>query len=348
MGAVRVYVFPAVRILIWSVMALALVWLAFFRTDPSVDDQVAQPSADITPPVYTVGRGDILNTVSLSGQVSADPAVEVKITQAGEINKLFLSPGAAVAVGAPIAEIRYEREQTTPPPSTDPDAPPPGPTAPSYRYVTVTSTAAGTLSTVRPLVRQVVAVGDVLATVTPGTLSVSAPLTQADQLRLLTAPTAATINVQGGPAPFPCVGLTIGVPAEATPDPPTPPDPYAPAPDPGSTPTGAIAKCAVPPGTTVFAGMAASIDIEAGIAAGVLVVPVTAVEGSVATGNVWLVESEGAEPVVIPVVLGLTDGFMVEIMEGLAEGDQILEFVPNSQPPLDGGGPVVVDDGSGG
>lgn len=345
MGAIRAYVFPAARILIWSVIALSLVWLAFFRTDASTNDQAAQPTADITAPVVDVVRGDIYNTVGLAGQVSADPAVEVKITQAGEISKLLVAQGATVAVGTPIAEVRYEREATTPPPSADPAAPEPPPAAPSFRYVTVTSTAAGTLTTLRPLLKQVVAVGDVLATVAPGTLSVSAPLTQADQLRLLTAPTAANITVQGGPAPFPCIGLTIGVPADATPPEQPPSDPYAAPQDPGSTPTGAIAKCAVPPGTAVFAGMGASIDIEAGAATAVLVVPVTAVEGSVASGNVWLIESAGAEPVVTPVVLGLTDGFLVEIVEGLAEGDQVLEFVPNSEPlgdpygiPTDGGG----------
>ncbi len=336
MGAIGAYVFPAVRILIWSVIALSLVWLAFFRADPTVTDEAAQPSADITAPVYTVAPGDILNTVSLRGQVSADPAVEMKITQAGEISKLLVRPGDTVAIGTPLAEIRFERETTTPPASTDPEAPPPA--APSYRFVTVTSTAAGTVTTVSLLVKQLVAVGDVLAKVSPGTLSVSAPLTQADQLRLLTPPTAATISVEGGPAPFPCAGLTIAVPPDAeTPQQPQA-DPYGVPLDPGSTPTGAIATCAVPPGTNVFVGMAASIDVEAGAATGVLVVPVTAVEGAVDTGNVWLVESEGAEPVLTPVTLGLTDGLIVEIVEGLAEGDQILEFVPNSEPQGDAGG----------
>jgi hypothetical protein len=172
------------------------------------------------------------------------------------------------------------------------------------------------------LVKQLVAVGDVLATVSPGTLSVSAPLTQGDQLRLLAAPTAATVAVQGGPAPFACSALAIGVPENDTPSDPAPPDPYAPPLDPNTQPTGAIARCSIPPGTVV----------EAGLAAGVLVVPVTAVEGAVATGNVWVVGAEGTEPVLTEVVLGLTDGFMVEIKEGLTEGVQILEFVPNSEP----------------
>lgn len=346
MGVVRGYVFPAVRILLWAVIALSLAWLAFFRADAPTDDRSAQPSADVTPPMVTVARADIHNTVSLNGQVSADPAVEIKVTQAGEISKLFLGPGATVAIGTPIAEVRYEREATTTqPPVTGPEAPP-APVTPSYRYVTVSSTAAGTLATVGMLVKQQVAVGDVLATVSPGTLSVSAPLTQGDQLRLLAPPTGAMLNVQGGPAPFACIGLTIGIP-ETTPETvQTPPDPYAPPMDPNSTPTGAIARCAVPPGTTVFPGMAATIDIEAGVAAGVLVVPVTAVEGSVSTGNVWVVESEGVEPVLTQVVLGLTDGLMVEVREGLTDGTQILEFVPNAEPLT--GGAMGVEIGPGG
>lgn len=337
MGAIRGYVFPAVRIMLWAVIALSLVWLAFVRPDPAIDDQVAQPSADVSPPLVSVVRGGIANTVSLSGQVSADPAVEVRVTQAGEISKLFLGPGATVGVGTPIAEVRYEREQTSAPPvSTDPGAPSPTLT-PSFRYVTITSSAAGVLTSVKVLDKQLVAVGDVLATVSPGTLSVSAPLTQGDQLRLLAPPTAATVSVQGGPAPFACVGLTIGVPeGTATPEQ-SPPDPYAPPVDPNSMSTGAIAKCAVPPGTTVFAGLSASIDIEAGLAAGVLVVPVTAVEGSVDSGNVWVVEAEGAEAVLTHVVLGLTDGFLVEVREGLTEGAQILEFVPSADPGPDMG-----------
>jgi len=340
MGAVRGWVFPAVRILIWALIAVSLVWLAFVRADPTSDAETAQPSADVRPPLVTVGRSDLSNTVSLTGQVNADPAMQVKATQAGEVSKLFLSPGAAVAVGTPIAEVRYEREPTSPPPmptSSDPGAPA-SPVTPSYRYVTTTSTAAGTLATVPVLVKQVVSVGDVLATVSPGTLSVSAPLTQADQLRLLAAPTAATVSVPGGPAPFGCANLSIGVPEGAPPTVPSPPDPYAPPVDPSSAPTGAIASCSIPPGTTVVAGLAATIDIEAGAATDVLVVPVTAVEGSVATGNVWLVTAGGGTPVLTEVTLGLTDGVMVEVKQGLTEGAQILEFVPNAEPPGIGDG----------
>ena len=58
-----------------------------------------------------------------------------------------------------------------------------------------------------------------------------------------------------------------------------------------------------------------------------LVVPVTAVQGSVQQGNVWVVGADGAQEE-RAVVLGLTDGDQVEVREGLAEGDQVLQFVP--------------------
>jgi membrane fusion protein, multidrug efflux system len=69
------------------------------------------------------------------------------------------------------------------------------------------------------------------------------------------------------------------------------------------------------------------MTVESGRAEDVLLVPVTAVQGSFATGNVWVVLPDGSSEQ-RSVSLGLTDGEMVEVTEGLAEGDSILEFVP--------------------
>jgi membrane fusion protein (multidrug efflux system) len=64
-----------------------------------------------------------------------------------------------------------------------------------------------------------------------------------------------------------------------------------------------------------------------GTAENVLVVPVTAVQGSVQTGNVWVVAGDGTEEM-RAVTLGLSDGDQIEVREGLAEGEQVLQFVP--------------------
>jgi hypothetical protein len=45
MGVVRGLVFPAVRIALWAVIALSLVWLAFFRADPMIETDASATSA---------------------------------------------------------------------------------------------------------------------------------------------------------------------------------------------------------------------------------------------------------------------------------------------------------------
>ena len=56
--------------------------------------------------------------------------------------------------------------------------------------------------------------------------------------------------------------------------------------------------------------------------------PVTAVQGSVENGNVWVVAQAGAEPEERAVTLGLTDGENVQIVDGLKLGDTVLQFIP--------------------
>jgi multidrug efflux pump subunit AcrA (membrane-fusion protein) len=204
------------------------------------------------------------------------------------------------------------------------------------RTATVPAPAAGTLATLDVLVDQVVAVGDSVGTISPGTLSVTATLSQADQFRLLAPPATAEVEVEGGPAPFTCTGLTLGAAASDS-GTSTPGDGAVPqAPSTGGT----TARCQVPAGTTVFPGMGATVRVAAGEAADVLVVPVTAVQGSVQQGNVWVVGADGAQEE-RAVTLGLTDGEQVEVREGLTEGEQVLQFVPvpddTVQDPMMGG-----------
>jgi multidrug efflux pump subunit AcrA (membrane-fusion protein) len=326
MSVVRTIVFPASRLLVWAVIAIALVVLAFRGGDAaSTASGPGAPTLELASPAIPVARGTVTNTVSVTGTVVADSAVPLKATAAGTVRKLLVAAGSTVTAGQTVLEIRYE-EELDPVTGTDADGNPTStPRPPRVRTATVPAPSAGTLSTLDVLVDQVVAVGDRVGSISPGTLSVTATLTQADQFRLLAPPGTAEVEVQGGPAPFTCTGLTLGA---------------APA-DPGSTPDdggipqgpsagaggGTTARCQVPAGTTVFPGMGANVRIEAGLAEDVLVVPVTAVQGSVQTGNVWVVGADGAQEE-RAVTLGLTDGEQVEVREGLSEGEQVLQFVP--------------------
>ncbi len=334
MRVLRAVVFPGLRLLVWVVIAGALVVLAFrgSGSDSTGGASATPPPVDLESPVVPVLLGTVQNTVTVTGTVAADAAVPVKATAVGTVRRLLVAPGAAVAAGDGLLQITVttERDPVT---STDAEGnqvvterPP------LISTVTVPAPLAGTVTTLDVLVDQVVAVGDAVGSVSPGTLSVTAPLTQDDQFRLLTAPATADVTVQGGPAPFVCSGLTLGAPT-----------PAATGTDPGTDPTagattGTTARCAVPAGTPVFPGMAASVAVQAGTATDVLTLPVTAVQGSVQAGNVWVVASDGGEPVQTPVTLGLTDGLLIEVTGGLTEGQSVLEFVPVADDTLVDGG----------
>lgn len=327
MSAVRTIVFPALRLLVWTVIAGALVALAFQGggTAGTSTGGPGAPTLELTSPPVPVTRGSVVNTVSAQGTVVADPAVPLKATAAGTVRRLLATAGAPVAPGQALFGIRVE-EQREPVMGTDPEGNPTmTPQRPRVRTVSVPAPVGGKLVTFDVLVDQVVAVGDKVGSISPGTLSVTAPLTQADQFRLLAPPATAEVTVQGGPAPFTCTGLTLGAaPAEGASDPADGDMGGAPG---GATGGGTTARCAVPAGVAVFAGMGATVAVSAGTAENVLVVPITAVQGSVQTGNVWVVGPDGTEEE-RAVTLGLTDGEMIEVREGLAEGDQVLQFVP--------------------
>ena len=328
MSVVRTVVLPVLRLLVWTVIAVALVVLAF-RGGSGAAAPVSggAPPVDLTSPVVPVARGTVANTVTVQGTVVADATVPVKATKAGTVRRVLVEPGDVVAEGDAVLEVRWEEERE-PVSGSDADGNPTStPRDPLVRTATVPAPTAGTVGTVDVLVDQVVAVGDRVAGVSPGTLSVTATLTQDDQFRLLAPPSTAQVEAQGGPAPFTCTELTLGAPTtgdDAT------GEQAAPAVDPAAAvpgQSGTTARCRVPDGTTVFAGMAATVVVDAGLAEDVLVVPVTAVQGSVQQGNVWVVGADGTQEE-RAVVLGLTDGDQVEVREGLAEGDQVLLFVP--------------------
>lgn len=324
MSVVRTVVFPALRLLVWAVIAVALVVIAFRGGDGgSGPSGPGAPTLELGSPTVPVARGTVANTVSVTGTVVADAAVPVKATAAGTVRRVLVAKGATVTSGQALAEIRYE-EELDPVVGTDAEGNPTStPRPPRVRTATVAAPSAGTVSTLDVLVDQIVAVGDTLGAISPGTLSVTATLTQDEQFRLLSPPATAEVEVQGGPAPFTCTGLVLGAPAAQDPQTPETGAPAPGAPSGGGT----TARCAVPSGVTVLAGMGATVRVQAGTAEDVLVVPITAVQGSVQTGNVWVVGDDGTEEQ-RAVTLGLTDGEQIEVREGLAEGEQVLQFVP--------------------
>ena len=311
MGVARKWVFPILRIVIFLAIAAALVKMAFFSGVITAKDPTV-PTAQIEEPLATVETGTITNDVTLPATVSADAAVAVKATLAGEAKKVFVKPGQAVVAATPILTIRSEV------PAADGAA--------VIKTVTVTAGSVGILSSFPVLVGQVVAVGDVVGQVAPPTFSVSGTLSPEQQYRLLNRPTEAVVSITGGPAPFTCTGLTIssalaGAAADTS--------STAASGSGASSSGGTIIRCAVPAAVTVFNGLAAKLTISGGVAKDVLVVPITAVEGSAQSGVVYTQKPDGSSEK-HSVTIGLNDGTNVEITGGLAKGDQILQFVPGA------------------
>jgi multidrug efflux pump subunit AcrA (membrane-fusion protein) len=314
----RKWVFPIIRILVFAAIAAALVKIAFFA-DPVIDD-AAHPTGEIVEPQVPVALGTIQNDVTLTGTVANDAPVSIKATLSGVVYDVYATAGQHVDAGTEILRLRAE--------IMNPDGT-------SYvDYQTVVAPIAGTLSAFTALEDQTFSVGDDVGKVSPATFNVSGTIAPEQQYRLLNQPTDAQVTITGGPAPFTCTGLSISAAAGTG----TGTD--------GSTSTTTV-RCAVPADVTVFPGLAASMVIAGGVAENVLVVPITAVEGAAQTGNVYFVLPDGSTEV-RPVTLGLNDGTNVEVKEGLAEGDLILQFVPGAAAAPNCGGGMVVGPVKGG
>ena len=343
MSTFRTVVLPVLRLLVWIVIAIALLVLAFGGGRNSTS--TLAPEVGDTDSVALVSQGDIRSVIEVSGTVTADPAVVVKSTSTGKVSRVRVNVGDTVDKGQRLFDVVVELPPTGGQTTTNPD----GTTSTTpvqnrTRTDAVVATAAGKITRLDVLKDQETAIGTDVAWVEPGTLKVKAPLTQQEQFRLLSPPASAQAQAPGGPAPFECTELKTGAAQDNTSN-----DNNSNNVDPmtgmaGASPTAEI-TCTVPAGATVFAGMSANLTIDTGSVTGVLVLPVSAVQGTVGTGKVWLPNPNG-QPTEKDVTLGLTDGTMVEITGGLKEGDQVLEFapVPMDDTPMD---PSMMDPGMG-
>jgi hypothetical protein len=309
----RRVIMPVAWLALFTVIAAALVKIAFIdgmRPGPAV----AGPAAEVTIPVVQASRATVTNTVQVAATIQSDAAAGVRSTAAGKVTHIFLSPGAKVASGDRLYQVRAEApvvpesavavETTTAEGQPGGQAAQPARSRPAYTYTDVLAPASGVLETLTVLLDQQVGVGEVTGTVNPGTYTISGSVDAAQQYRLLSKPASAEISVVGGPAPFTCPavvlksiagdttgnlgdgrgvsgGAGMSVPfASAIPG-------GGGAAEQGGTPTGTI-SCAVPSGVEVFAGLGATMRVTAGQATDVITVPLTSVQGSVTEGSVWL------------------------------------------------------------
>lgn len=327
---------------VWIIIAISLVKFAFFpSTGADQSDQPLDPSANYGQMTVSPTKADITNTVSVNGNIENDPSTVVKATGEGTVNYIAVADGTYVEAGAMILQVRGEPDSENGQLS-DPEGNPVPAQPTTFTYTDITAPASGTLH-LSALLGQRFSIGDQLGTIAPSTYSAVATL-NADQLyRIQETPSEATVTITNGPAPFTCSGLKIVTP-DAT-------QKNTNQQGENQQSTGIQARCAIPADQKVFPGLGLKMDIVAGSATDVLTLPISAVEGRFQSGFVYLPASDGAgKPEKKPVTLGLTDGEIVEIKEGLTESDSVLEFIPTassdatrgSESGVDGATPLTV------
>ena len=371
MAALRRYVFPLFWMLILGIIAISLARLAFFPGESgAAEEDPISPSADFDQyATAAVSRADISSTLVLPATVAPDEGTPLKATAAGEINKVWVKDGDEVQEGTKILQVRVPVEAdpvevaapedaATAADGTDgaedgtaveevaaPAAP--ATSAPQeYRYLTLVADGRGIVRDLTAVEWETVSVGDTVATLSPGTYSITADLTPEQQLSLLDVDIEATATLPSLTDPITCSRPAV------TEDDPSADDDQAPSSEDASievnpmtgeeiTPetTSAQLSCAVPEGTRVVSGLTGEVSVALGTAEGVLTVPTTAVEGEGEAGTVYTLDEATGEPTPLEVELGLRGDGVVEVRKGLEEGQEVLQYVPgvdNAESGMDG------------
>jgi hypothetical protein len=165
--------------------------------------------------------------------------------------------------------------------------------------------------------------------------------------------TTAQAQIKNGPGPFPCtvLGTIAALPAGTIPPPPVAPTPSASAPtrvligpNGGQPPsesaaTGMRLVCTPPADVKMINGATVTLSVVTQSAKNALVLPVEAVAGGQGKGQVDVVKADRTRET-RDVVLGLSDGKVVEIKSGLTGDEEIAVPGPNlpAAPPNNGGG----------
>ncbi len=273
-------------------------------------------------------RQDLANQISLSGKVTINPVFGIVAPTGGELRYLDRQPSRTPAT-RPIwvATVWHNG-------------------VPRRVEIPKDSTLAGRLLEDRA---EVTAGMPVVSARYAG-YGIVAEIDSDQAYRISGAVKSVRAQIKNGPGPFACtaLGTIAALPAGTIPEPPPPsPTPQqsgAPAPREelpldtgGSEETGMRLVCTPPDDVKLINGAAVTLEVVTAKADNVLVLPVEAVAGVQGHGKVDVVGEDRTRKTV-DVVLGLTDGKVVQIKSGL-RGDETIAVpgpdLPTAQPGAD-------------
>jgi hypothetical protein len=274
-----------------------------------------------------LSRQDLTNKLSLSGKVTMNPIFGLVAPVDGQVRYLEVKPPERTPTKpTKVATVTLKGKQTP-------------------VEIPASATLAGRLV-------------DDQSTVTAGMPIVSAKyigygivadVDSAQAYKLADTLNSVQAQVKNGPGPFPCtvLGTIAALPAGSIPAP--PPDPAAQQPDQQnpppsaqpqqppdankdgqshSEPTGLRLVCTAPQDVKLINGAAATLQVITERTAQALVAPVEAVAGAQGNGKVDVLAADGTRQTK-DVVLGITDGRVIEIKSGLTGAETLAVPGPN-------------------
>ena len=287
-------------------------------------------------------RQDLTNRVSLSGKVTLNPVFGLVAPVAGQVRYLNVTPPRATPTRPTRVAAVWASGKA--------------------QYVEVPAGAVFTGRLVDD--RSTVMAGMPIVSAKYVGYGIVADLDGAQAYKISDSLTTVQAQIKSGPGPFPCtvLGIIAALPAGTIPEPPPAAQPSQPpgaqaapqaGPTPadgtggsqGSEPTGLRLVCTPPADVKLINGVTATLEVVTERAVNVLVLPVEAVAGGQGKGKVDIVRPDRTRES-RDVVLGLSDGRMVEIKSGLTGDEEIAVPGPNlppAKPEQNGppGGPVV-------
>ncbi|MBL7260036.1 efflux RND transporter periplasmic adaptor subunit [Actinoplanes sp. LDG1-01] len=280
-------------------------------------------------------RQDLSNQISLSGSVTINPVFGIVAPTDGELRFLDKTPSKVPAVRPKWVATVWDDEG-----------------APRRINIPQGSILAGRLMDDR----SDVTAGMPIISAKHSGYGIVAEIDSAQAYRISGAITDVRAQIKNGPGPFACtaLGTIAALPAGSIPEPPPPPattptdspsgaPPVAQPPQQeetgggsdGSEATGMRLVCTPPGNVKLINGAQVTLQVITEKAAKVMVLPVEAVAGVQGKGKVDIVGADQQRKTV-DVVLGLTDGKVVQIKSGLKGNETIAVPGPDLPAAADG------------
>lgn len=306
--------------LVLALLGSGYLLLSSLSPDMAEDELLNQSAADVGAAPVEVELGTVSSLLVLDATVQPEPGKALKANKGGSVTHLWLDNGDTVENGAPVVNVAAPAEPAAGE-SEDGEA-----AGPATTEVTLYAPASGTIKGMGDVqVGDVLEPGATVATVAPDQFRAVAAVPANDLYRLYEDPDDIMLKIDKGPPAAECEFIGLGAAEEGSAPAPEEADPFTGELEGGGP--GAELSCRVPSDLQVFDGVQGKLSVSTGEAEDVVAVPVTAVRGTAAEGEVIVVAEDGSEET-REVALGLSDGQLVEVTEGLSVGETIMDPVP--------------------